>query len=86
MKRLSILQLEIFLLCESCHFCPDFDRLGEVHLHHMIRLFTSESGMDNFRCEMALEIFLAKKDRRDVELTGADGTRMVSLVLETWFY
>jgi hypothetical protein len=35
-----------------------------------IRLFTSEYALDNFPYDTALEIFLAKKKRRGVGLTG----------------
>ena len=39
-------------------------------LNHTIRLFTSEYELDNFPYDTALEIFLAKKNRRGVGLTG----------------
>jgi hypothetical protein len=35
-----------------------------------IRLFTSEYELDNFPYDTALEIFLAKKNRRGVGLSG----------------
>jgi hypothetical protein len=37
-----------------------WNRLGEEHLNHTIRLFTSEYELDNFPYDIALEIFLAK--------------------------
>jgi hypothetical protein len=46
------------------------NRLGEEHLNHTIRLFTSKYDMDDFPFETALEIFLSRKDRRGVCLTG----------------
>jgi hypothetical protein len=46
------------------------NRLGEEHLNHTIRLFTSEYELDNFPYDTAPEILIARKNRRGVGLTG----------------
>jgi hypothetical protein len=66
----SSAQAERLFSCMNFIKSDHRNRLGEEHLNHTIRLFTSEYELDNFPYDTALEIFLAKKNRRGVGLTG----------------